>query len=258
MPVFESSADDVLGLWVSQPRDVSFGLADESLQPDVETYRVQLPADLDLAREILKTNHAALARVNASLDQVPDRLGGLVERSQQSRQAQSSAVSFDANPLVQEDALDAELLGQVAAVDQGAEAGVSFGISELAGEAWQTARSQVDAIMKQIDRDVLHFAWVETSIAGQLLARTTINWSGDLQTVWAEDVEPSQTSLHESTLIAAARTRHLRLRLFVTVASGSAKVASLMATPGGALLALPVVYQYVLKIVTQTRELQTI
>ena len=79
-----------------------------------------------------------------------------------------------------------------------------------------------------------------------------------METQWQTDITPEQSSLHENSLMTAARTRHLRLRLFVTVATGSIKVASLMVSPGGPVLALPAVFQYVTQIVAQARELQSI
>ena len=49
----------------------------------------------------------------------------------------------------------------------------------------------------------------------------------------------------------------MKLRLFVTVAGGAAKVTTLMAA-GTPVLALPAVYQYVMSIVQQVRQLQSV
>ncbi|HEY3312127.1 MAG TPA: hypothetical protein VGK00_10855 [Anaerolineales bacterium] len=260
MPVFESSAEDVLGLWAETPQAgaVSFGMGEESLPPEVEVYRVNLPGDPQVARAVFEHTEAVFERMQAALDDVPDRLDGLVQRTQAAGQQQAGGVSFSAPALELEPGPEGELLGMLAEADQGAMGGLSFGLGDLASEAWEQAKAQFKALMAQIDRDVLHFAWVETNISGQLVARTSVDWSGDVQTVWSEGVGPDQASLHERTLNSATLTRHLRLRLFVTVASGAVKVAGLMAAPGGVVLALPAVYQYVTKIVAQARELQAL
>jgi hypothetical protein len=62
--------------------------------------------------------------------------------------------------------------------------------------------------------------------------------------------------LHQRSLHIVTQTRGLHLRLFATIAVGATKVSSLLATPGGAVLALPAVYQYVMQIVAQVKQLQ--
>ncbi len=128
---------------------------------------------------------------------------------------------------------------------------------EPVSQAWQEARARFDALMEQINREVLHFAWVETKIDGQMIARSEVDWSGDATTLWNETVSEEQKSLHHRALNVAARSRNMKLRLFVTVAGGAAKVTTLMAA-GTPVLALPAVYQYVMAIVKQVRQLQSV
>jgi hypothetical protein len=142
--------------------------------------------------------------------------------------------------------------------ERGSDGEVSFGIGETINDAWGASRKQFDALITQIDRDVLHLAWVETTIAGQLLARTSVDWSGDAQTVWRDGASNEQLVLHQRNLRFVTQTRGMRFRLFITVTSGAARVATLMVTPGGAVLALPAIYQYVIKILAQAKELQSI
>jgi hypothetical protein len=260
MPVFESSADDVLGLWMNIPFTgaVSFGLGEENATQDEQVYRAHLPASDSAAQEIFEFSQARLLRINEALNDVPQRLDQLVERSQKRRIESAQGLSFAATLSEQESDAESELLTLLAETDRDAAGGISFGIGDLTSQAWQSARAQFDALIAQIDRDVLHFAWVETDVAGQLIARTTIDWSGDTQTVFDAGISSNMAGLHENTLKTVTRTRQLRLRLFVTIASGSAKVAALLASPGGALLALPSVYQYVTQIAAQAGELQSI
>jgi hypothetical protein len=200
--------------------------------------------------------------MDAALTGVPARLDGLVAKTEAGLQKHASAVSFDISTSAQQPGVDDDLLLRLAEVDRNATGRgggeVSFGLGEAASDAWGAARAQFEALIAQIDHDVLHFAWVETTISNRLIARTSVDWSGDAQTVWDAGVNNEQLAQHQRTLRMVTQSRGMRLRLFVTVSSGAVRVASLMAAPGGALLALPAVYQYVSTILAQARELQSI
>jgi hypothetical protein len=266
MSVFESTVDDALGLWSNTPQSeaVAFGMGDESGPASDLVYRVNLPGRLADSDLVFESAEAAFARMDAALAEVPGRLDGLVERTRESLQKQASGPSFAVPSESRETGLEEDLLFQLADVERGAapvrvvDGEISFGIGETFNAVWDASKKQFEALMTRIDQDVLHFAWVETTISGQLIARTSVDWSGDAQTVWVGGSGKDQSALHQRNLRFVTQTRGMRLRLFVTVASGAARVASLMLTPGGAVLALPAVYQYVTKILAQARELQSI
>lgn len=269
MPIFETTGtSDPLELWspTPQPEMVHFGIGDEAASPppDVPVFRVNLPGSAESAGEAFDSSEAYFERVNAALDDVPTRLDDLVNRMQ-ARQAAGDSVSFDVASLEGEPGPEGDLLLLLEDVykTETAETGtemVHFGIedvSEPVSQAWQEARARFDALIEQINREVLHFAWVETKVAGQLIARSEVDWSGDATTLWAETVSEEQKNLHHRALNVTARSRNMKLRLFVTVAGGAAKVTTLMAA-GTPILALPAVYQYVMSIVRQVRQLQSI
>ncbi len=272
MSIFETSSDDPLGLWTpsasaaaSAPEAVSFSVGgDESdaPQPANPVFRVNLPADGASAAEALDASEEHFARVNAALDGIPAKLDDLVTRTQEQQQKSASGVSFDVLAFEQQETgPEGDLLGLLgdAETDEKIASGeVSFGIGEPVSDALLQAKAGFESFIEQFNREVLHYAWVETNVAGSLVARTVVDWSGDAQTVWVEGVDESQVALHSRTLKIATQTRNMRLRLFTTVAGGAAKVATLMATPGGAILALPAVYQFVLQVVAQTKQLQSI
>jgi hypothetical protein len=261
MPIFESTgSNDPLGLWDTAPQTVSFGIGDDvPAQTEAPVYRVNLPAEAETAQTALAENLSRLERMEAVLAVIPAQLDGLVQKTPKA----ATGVSFAATDLEPVPGPEGELLALLADTDAAARSGisaegVSFGISEVASEALSRAQAQFNALLEQVDHEVLHFAWVETKITGQTIARTEVDWSGDATTVWATSVSDEQMRLHQRTLETVSKTRHLKLRLFVTVSGGAAKVAVLLATPGGAVLALPAVYQYVLKILEQARQLQSI
>lgn len=266
MPIFETTGtSDPLGLWATtpQPEMMHFGIGDEAAPPppDVPVFRVNLPGSSEAAGEVFETSKAYFERVNAALDDVPKRLDTLVSRMQ-TRQMAGDAVSFDVASLEDEPGPEGDLLRLLEDVSNNEPVSFSVGdesetAREPVSQAWQSAKAQFDALLAQINREVLHFAWVETKMDEQMIARSEVEWSGDATTLWAETASEEQKSLHHRTLNVAARSRNLKLRLFATVASGAAKVTTLMAA-GTPVLALPAVYQYVMSIVKQVRQLQSI
>ncbi len=262
MPIFESTGtSDPLELWTPapQPEMVHFGIGDEpaSPPPDVPVFRVNLPGSGESAGAAFDSSEAYFKQVNAALEDVPARLDALVSRMQ-ARQAAGDSVSFDVASLEGEPGPEGDLLllledASRAETEDSADM-VHFGIEEPISQAWQEARGRFDALMEQINREVLRFAWVETKIDRQMIARSEVDWSGDSTTLWVENVSEEQKSLHHRALNIAARSRNMKLRLFVTVAGGAAKVTTLMAA-GTPVLALPAVYQYVISIVKQVRQL---
>ena len=264
--------EDPLGLWeptvspaVPAPWAVSFGIGgDEASPAPVEpVFRVKLPADDASASQALAAREQYILSLNAALANVPTRLDGLVARTQERQQkAALGGVSFDTLSLEESEAgPEADLLALLddATVEEKTAGGeVSFGLQETASAALEQAKAGFNALIEQINRDVLHFAWVETEIAGVLLARTTVGWTGDAQTAFAQVVNDPQVTLHARSLRLVTQTRGMHLRLLITIASGAAKVSALLATPAGTLLALPAVYQYVMQIVTQVKQLQSI
>lgn len=268
MPIFETTGtSDPLGLWTSapQPEMVHFGIGDETASPppDAPVFRVNLPGSSEAAGQAFENSEAWFERVNAALEDVPDRLDTLVSRMQ-ARQAEGDPVSFDVASLEGEPGPEGGLLLLLEDASQPEAAGPAhFGIEdspqaarEPVSQAWQEARARFDALMEQINREVLRFAWVETKIDGQMIARSEVDWSGDATTLWAETASEEQKSLHHRALKIAARSRNMKLRLFVTVTGGAAKVTTLMAA-GTPLLALPAVYQYVMSIIKQVKQLQS-
>jgi hypothetical protein len=275
--IFETiGADDPLGMWTpsvsaaaTAPGAVSFSVGgDESdaPQPVVPVFRVNLPADSASAAEAFDASEQYFARVNAALENVPSRLDDLVARTQEQQQKSASdgtgAVSFDVLAFEQQETGPEgdllALLGDAETEEKITSGEVSFGIGEPVSDAFLQAKAGFKALIEQFNREVLHYAWVETNVAGSQVARTVVDWSGDAQTVWAEGVDESQVALHNRTLKIATQTRNMRLRLFTTIAGGAAKMATLIATPGGAILALPAVYQFVTQVVAQTKQLQSI
>jgi len=264
MPIFEViGSSDPLGLWDTTPQAVSFSVGEENAPNAAEpVYRVNLSDNIEASNSALAENLASFERMKAALDQVPFQLEGLVRRVQEKQQKAASGVSFALADLQPEAEPESELLSWLAISDSTAlsgtgSKGVSFGLIAVASGVLGQAKEKFDALLEQVNHEVLHFAWVEMKIADQIIARTEVVWSAST-TIWNDTASAEQMALHKRTLGVVSRTRNIKLRLLLTVVSGAAKMAALMVTPGGALLAIPAVYEYVLKILEHVKQLNSI
>ncbi|MBN1246415.1 MAG: hypothetical protein JXC32_02100 [Anaerolineae bacterium] len=226
--------EDPLGIWelVPSPPVVSDGqapfVAQEADAGDGEglRWRVDLPASLKEARSELSRRLAAARARQAQLDVVEQRLlqlGG----------PQAYAVSSGPESDLMVEA--AALWAASTAYAGGYQGAVSYGlISEKA-----------DQLLRQFRRLVQYYARVETAVGGQLVALTAVDWSGDYETTWQDDVSVSDMDLHLDAVRLALASRQALVRLVGVVTSGALSLASKASVPGGQILLLPAVYNYV-------------
>lgn len=194
------------------------------------------------------------------------RLDGLVAR-QQARAAAPPAsadgsVSFDVSGFTEPAETGAEadlllLMGEAEAEERGETpkgGDVHFGIEDSFGGRWSEAKAEFDAFVEKINKDVFHFAVVESGS----FARTEVDWSGDAVTVLAEGASAREIRQHAETLRRDLMQRNLRLRMFTTVATAAGKITVLLTTPGAALLALPMAYKFVSQLSDQWKTYQSL
>jgi hypothetical protein len=199
------------------------------------------------------------AAFDAEMESALARLDGLFARS--SAPAPEAPLHFGIDSAGGPDESTPE--GQLLALIQEAETPetekmVNFGIGETVSGALEKAQEEFDAFMERINRDVLNFAHVESGGANSPLAATRINWTGDALTVLSADATPADLRTHAETLRRELLTRNLRLRMFATVTIAAGKISLALTTPGTALLALPMAYQYVSQISKQWQTLQSL
>lgn len=205
-----------------------------------------------------------LAVFDGELQSALTRLDGLVERQQARQKATTGdGVSFDVSSFTEEPETgeEADLLLLIADAEAGdtgesASAGdtVHFGIEDSFGGRLSDAKRDFDAFVEKIDRDVFHFAVVETPA----LARTEIDWSGDAITVFSSSGSAREIQRHSDLLRKELMQRNLRLRMFSTVVAAAGKITIMLTTPGSALLALPMAFQFVSKLSNQWKEYQAL
>jgi hypothetical protein len=264
-----SGFEDPFGLWAVVPviplpvtGPVSF-TATESEAPspgEVTVWRVNLPDDSAAANNVFERNQQLLAQAQSKLETVPDKLDALLAGLTRQQETSDGTVHFSApGAEVAPDSPEADLLALVYEADtagnvSGLDGTISFGFTDSLSGKLAEVRDEFDALLEQVNRELLNFAWVETSITGQLIARSTIKWGGDAATFWMAGINSQQMALHQRSLEIAIETRNMRLRMVALVTSGAIRVSAMLATPGGQLMALPIAYRYIRAILAQVKK----
>jgi hypothetical protein len=245
----------VFGSWQFQSTQdvpgVSFGV---SSTVEVPVWRSELPADPGDAALQLEQDEAQLDDLLTALNSTPDRIDALVRRTQM---ADTASISFEAaspDPLPEP---EAELLDMIHTINSPT-VGVSFAVGDEHKSNLETAYHQFNDDMARLLRQVANFAWVETELSGDLVARSVVSWTGDLDTNWASGLKEEIYQLHKRSLIQALATRNIALHAVTITAHSALKLSVLLATPGGGLLALPLVWKYVKQIMADVQRYKEI
>lgn len=115
----------------------------------------------------------------------------------------------------------------------------------------QSAREEFDAFVRRICELVSHYAVIETTSDGTVIARTLVGWTGDFKSLWRRDLTPEQVRLHERNVRAALARRAALIRLMGVISVSAAKIALRLATPGAQLLVLPALWQFVRDVIEE-------
>ncbi len=252
-PVFElfdntlaGTAPDVLGLWAMAPQSLTESAAFDTTSgrpPETPVWRVNLPADLNLAITHLTGGETRLNTFRKTMKQAPDRLNAFVK-------AQSTAQAFDTSPGRRElDEPERELLVLLNEIQAGRPP-ASFGLGEKLAGRWQGATDRFQAYVDQLLKSIAHYVRVETCVREQCLGRTGVGWMGDMNTVWRQGLRTEQVELHRRSLALALQSRDELIRTFVIAVQGAVQLSALLIAPGSAILALPAVWKFLNQMLT--------
>lgn len=250
---YPSDLPGVFGNWGVGPGvqddGVSFA-AGPSHGPATSLWRLDLQDDPQAARQQIKNAENELSQAQAALANVPNRIDALVVRL-----GDGQKVSFDVGPASQEGDVifrdpEVELLSWIEGLDTDR---LSFGLSGLNPREMVEASGQFRQAIAGLSRALLHLAWVETHIGSQLLARTVVDWSGDLDTAWGRDIGGEGFEYHRRSLALALASRITLLNTLSITTRAAVKLSVLIATPGAQLLALPAAWKYVNQILSQAK-----
>lgn len=264
MPVFElptshTQSASLFGLWrgapetVLSPETISFGLGEEkdrSSPPDVTVWRIHLSSEPRHAFERLSSVQAHISASQRALPAVEQRLNALAHRS---AAAAHEHLSFSLPSAISEDPADQELLHLLADIEQHERRGegeISFGVRDGAEAVWGQVREHVESFIERL-RAFASYVQVETVVDDLLLGKTHMGWGGDIRTIWHARVNAQQSTMHLRSLTVALQSQDTFLRTLTIAAEGAVKLSVLLSAPGGVVLALPVAWNYINRLLQQ-------
>jgi hypothetical protein len=219
---------------------MAFSVSGEST-PDVPIWQADLPADPAAAAEVIAGIRQGLEQTQEALAAAEPRIEALVQ--QQGRPISFSTTTADESLALPEQ----ELLGLLQEAQFGSQR-ISFSTEADSQGSWEDTVEKFQQFTAQVQKTLTHYAWVETRVAGRLLARTSVNWLGDMETNWQDQLDTAQMAIHRSTLQNALSGRILMLRTLIVITASAGKLSVLLTTPGGALLALPAAWKFISQI----------
>jgi hypothetical protein len=234
-----AATPDIFGLWATVAAPVAFGVGGVAEGP---LWRANLAPDQRAAQAQIGGGEALLASSDLALAEAAGRLEALA-RGQ-------AAQSFGGTTLPQPEAELMEALNEL-----GMGGATSFGLGERLAAGWEEAAQRFQGFAGQVRDSVATIARVETCRQGQdqPFGRTVVGWTGDTRTVWMAGVDLVQAELHHRTVTLALRSRATLLRTLAVAARGAITLSTLLATPGGALLALPAAWRFINQVMSEAR-----
>jgi len=241
-------ADDLLGIWelnasqttafAATAEDVAGSAAPEGAAEPGLIWRVELPASRREAKSELEARLAAAKVRQAYLKAAEKRLSDL-----------DVGLAYSAQTAGAESALLAEVMalrGSAVAYDAGDTGAISL----------LHLYEQCEALVGRFRRLVQYYARVETSVGGQPVALTIVDWSGDHHVTWQDGIGPLDMALHMDSVRLVLATRQAWLRLISVVASGALSLSIKASVPGGQFLLFPAVYRFVRDVLAELEQVQ--
>ena len=234
----EALAPGVLGLWQAEPAPVSFARGAE--QPAALRWQVDLPADRRAAAAAVAEQESLLRWERLTLAQEAPR------RLQAAAIGRSASFATDL----------AQPERDLAVWMQAMSGGRSFFPGEEWLKDWQETAQQAQAFVQQVQRSLAYYAWVETSVEGERVAHTAVQWLGGVATKWQAGQDRQRVALHRRAVALAVDTRTTWVRAFLLAAQGATILAAALGTPGGPLLALPAALKFVRQVLAEVKQVQ--
>jgi hypothetical protein len=227
---------DMFGLWVAAPAPEAAGISFDTAapdQPDELIWRVNLPPDLAVAQSYLVAGAERLEWSWRALDGLEERMGELGPAGAQAT-ADAGSVTFSTGDP------DDQLMAQLQAM-----------LGQLPGAEAQQATgpgARPAAILDMLTQMVTNYAAVETRVGEQVLARTSVGWTGDTDTFLQTRIGSQQIQIHQRALGIALRSRALLIRTVLFAIQLSTAIGT-----GNPIAALPITWRYINRAVAIVR-----
>lgn len=235
------------------PAGLSYSLGEAGVV-SVPVWRLPLPADPEEADSQLRERQVLLESSQAALEGIPERIDRLLANT---RLQGSGGISFDLEATRTLPQPEADLLASLQTLRQPL-LGVSFAVDEEQRGKLEAAFERFSADIDRLLRKISHFAWVETEVGEKLIARTIVSWNGDANTAWEIGLRAPEHQGHQRSLSQALASRNIILHAVLVTVQSAAKLAALLATPGGVLLTLPLAWRFVNQILADVERFQNL
>ena len=235
-----SGSIDPLTMWLPVPvEEVGYRSVEQALPSAHEVasmWRLDMPADMELARKQLAEGYQRLRLTDRSLVDAESRISDLSSPESGVDFAQVRAESAD---LATAEAELLQMLGHTAPTEA-----VEFGLRDWLPAGWEAAATEMHEFLARLQRFISHYAWVETQIEGVVIGRTLVSWTGDMRSTWPGNfTDPG--GLHRRNLALALASRTTMIRTFAVLTSGSVTIIPLLVMPGGSIVALPAIWKFI-------------
>ena len=128
--------------------------------------------------------------------------------------------------------------------DADEEAMVSFGVGEDGDGMPARIRNESSELVDGLFSDLAK-PYVIVTGEGPARIRTRVGWLGDASTELTRSVTSEVIAAHVAATETSLSTSAIRLRMLVMVVIAAGKIATMIATPAGAVMALPIAYKCV-------------
>jgi hypothetical protein len=126
-------------------------------------------------------------------------------------------------------------------------------LSSFSAEQSKSADQEGSRIFDRMLERVSATVPIETQVGGRLVASTTVGLAGDFATAVDASASPEHHEVHLKSLALALRTRGARVRILLSTAQATLKIAVAMGT-GNPLLAVPAARRFIRDLMAEYNE----
>lgn len=112
------------------------------------------------------------------------------------------------------------------------------------------AQRECTQLIGQVLGTLSHPIVVDTGEGGARI-RTHVGWTGDVDTHLAREVTTAEVAAHAAAMEASLAASGRQLRMLTMIMAAASRIAAVIATPGAAVMALPIAYRCVRDLVDQ-------
>ncbi len=233
-----------LGLWNPQAplTELSFDInANPAPKAEGVIWKVNLPGDLKEAQASLRVAESQVNRSQAAIANAKTMLHNTLQTQQQIDPVSYSSL------ITTPTTLEEELSFALTEIQLTGTASTSSGVPREP-QNWQAASYQLQNQLEQLMQSIFNYAWVETQLEAQFLARTGVDWTGDIKAIWHPSIDLERVTLHQRSITLAVNSRNTLIKV-LGLAIGGLMQLSKFSNPVTAMLALPSIWRYINRVI---------